>query len=73
MSTLSCFNQNLSTDILSPLNQFEIRDLISLDGHILGNLHIAVTNIGFYLSIGFFFLLVINVLSTNGNKLVSNN
>ena len=60
-------------DISSPLNQFEIRDLFSLDAPILGNLHISITNIGFYLTIGAFFLLVINLLSTNYNKLVSNN
>ena len=75
MSTLSILQNNtkLYTEILSPLSQFEIRDLISLDGHILGNLHLSLTNIGFYLSIAFFFILVINILSTNGNRLVSNN
>ena len=60
-------------DNLSPLNQFEIRDLINIDTPILGNLHISITNIGFYLTVGALFLLVINVLSTNYNKLVSNN
>jgi F-type H+-transporting ATPase subunit a len=60
-------------DVMSPLNQFEIRDLFSIDAPILGNLHISITNIGFYLTIGAFFLLVINLLSTNYNKLVSNN
>lgn len=62
----------LSRDILSPLSQFEIRDLLSIDAPILGNLHISITNIGLYLTIGAFFLLVINLLSTNYNKLVSN-
>jgi F-type H+-transporting ATPase subunit a len=71
-STLS-FNNNLSGEIQSPLNQFEIRDLLSIDAPILGNLHLSLTNIGFYLTIGAFFLLVINLLSTNYNKLVSNN
>jgi F-type H+-transporting ATPase subunit a len=60
-------------DNLSPLSQFEIRDLISIETPIFGNLHISITNIGFYLIIGAFFLLVINLLSTNYNKLVSNN
>ncbi|AGG16015.1 laglidadg endonuclease (mitochondrion) [Neurospora crassa OR74A] len=68
MSTLS-FN-NISTEVLSPLNQFEIRDLLSIDA--LGNLHISITNIGFYLTIGAFFFLVINLLSINYNRLVSN-
>ena len=60
-------------EILSPLSQFEIRDLFSIDTPILGNLHLSITNIGFYLVIGAFFLLVINLLSTNYNKIVSNN
>ena len=63
MSTLSFTSHNLSTEILSPLNQFEIRDLLSIDA--LGNLHISITNIGFYLTIGAFFFLVINLLSIN--------
>ena len=57
---------------LSPLSQFEIRDLINIDTPVLGNLHISCTNIGFYLTIGALILLVINLLSTNYNKLVSN-
>ena len=72
MSTLS-LNNNLWTEILSPLAQFEIRDLLSLDAPILGNLHISITNIGFFLTTGAFFMLIISLLSTNYNKLVSNN
>lgn len=56
----------------SPLTQFEIKDLISIDTPILGNLHISITNIGFYLTMGAFFLLIINLLSTNYNKLIGN-
>lgn len=72
------FLSNINTillwnEIISPLSQFEIRDLFSIDAPILGNLHISMTNIGFYLTIGAFFLLVINLLSTNYNKVVSNN
>ena len=70
MNNISC---NIWRENLSPLSQFEIRDLINIDTPILGNLHISLTNIGFYLTIGAFFLLVINLLSTNYNKLVSNN
>jgi F-type H+-transporting ATPase subunit a len=72
MSTLS-LNNNFNTEILSPLNQFDIRDLVSLEAPILGNLHLSITNIGFYLTIGALFILALNVLSTNYNKLVSNN
>jgi len=46
---------NLNREIVSPLNQFEIRDLLSLDAPVLGNLHISITNIGLFLMIGAFF------------------
>ena len=72
MSSLS-YNISIFRDTLSPLSQFEIRDLINIDTPVLLNLHISMTNIGLYLTIGAFFLLVINILSTNYNKLVSNN
>ena len=47
----------------SPLDQFEIRNLLSLDAPILGNLHISLTNIGLYLTIGTIFILSINSFS----------
>ena len=59
--------------INSPLSQFEIRDLLSLDAPIFGNLHISITNIGFYLTVGAIFLVILSLLGTNYNKLVSNN
>jgi F-type H+-transporting ATPase subunit a len=40
---------------------------------ILGNLHISITNIGLFLTLGAFFILVLSLLSTNYNRLVSNN
>jgi F-type H+-transporting ATPase subunit a len=64
---------NLTREIISPLNQFEINNLLSLDVPLLGNLHISITNIGLYLVLGAFFLLILNLLSTNNNKIVSNN
>jgi F-type H+-transporting ATPase subunit a len=72
LSTLS-LDFNLSREIFSPLEQFEIRDLLSLETGIFGNYHISITNIGLYLTIGFFLILAISILSTNYNKLVSNN
>jgi F-type H+-transporting ATPase subunit a len=63
---------NLFTNIPSPLDQFEIRNLLSLDAPILGNLHVSLTNIGLYLTIGAFLVLVLNILATNYNKVVSN-
>lgn len=63
---------NFFTEVLSPLDQFEIRDLFSLDIPVLGYYHFSITNIGFYLTIGLVFIIVIYLLSTNYDKLVSN-
>jgi hypothetical protein len=60
------------TYINSPLDQFQIRNLLSLDAPILGDLQISLTNIGLYLTIGAFSVLVLNVLATNYNKVISN-
>ena len=60
------------TNITSPLDQFEIRNLLSLDAPILGNLHISLTNIGLYLTIGTFIILMLNILAVNYNKVVGN-
>ena len=60
------------TYISSPLNQFEIRNLLSLDAPILGDLQISLTNIGLYLTIGAFLVITLNVLATNYNKVISN-
>lgn len=63
---------SLYTEITSPLDQFEIRNLLSLDAPILANLHISLTNIGLYLTIGTLIALILNILATNYNKVVSN-
>ncbi len=42
--------QNLFTEIRSPLDQFEIRDILNLEV-LGGNLHLSLTNIGIYLTI----------------------
>lgn len=65
-------NLNLYREVVSPLDQFEIRDLVSIDAPIIGNLHISLSNIGFYLIIAGIFILVLNILGTNYNKLISN-
>lgn len=68
------FSMSMSViEITSPLDQFEIRDLISLDAPLLANIHFSITNIGLYLTIGGFLVLALNLLATNYNKLVSNN
>lgn len=63
---------HLHTEILSPLDQFEIRNLISLDAPILGNFSLSLTNIGLYLTIGGYLVFMISLLSSNNNKIVSN-
>lgn len=56
----------------SPLDQFEIRDFISLKAPILFDIQFSLTNIGMYLSLGTFIVLCLNLLATNSNKIVSN-
>lgn len=56
----------------SPLDQFEIRNLISINAPILGDLNLSLTNIGLYLTISAFLILSLNVFTTNYNKIVSN-
>ena len=53
--------------ITSPLDQFEIRDLISLNAPILGNLSLSLTNIGLYLTLGGYLVFIISIMSTNNN------
>jgi F-type H+-transporting ATPase subunit a len=58
--------------VLSPLDQFEIRDLFSINANLLGNINLSLTNIGLYLSIGLFLTLTYSLLSTNNNKIIPN-
>jgi F0F1-type ATP synthase membrane subunit a len=58
------------SNINSPLDQFEIRDILNLD---FLNLHLSITNIGLYLTIGTLIIIAFGILATNYNKLVSNN
>lgn len=57
----------------SPLDQFEIRDLLNIDAPILGYLHLSITNIGLYLIIATFLAFFLNILATNYSQVVSNN
>ena len=63
---------NNFVNILSPLDQFEVRNLLSLDAPILGNLSLSLTNIGLYLTIGGYLVFIISLLSSNNNKIVPN-
>lgn len=70
---MTSYTMSNYTIITSPLDQFEVRDLLSLDAPLLGNLHLSLTNIGLYLVMGLFLVLSLNVLATNYNRVVSNN
>lgn len=63
---------NFFSNIISPLDQFEIRNLISLDAPVLGNLSLSLTNIGLYLTIAGYLVLMISLVSNNNNRVVSN-
>jgi len=65
-------NNIISTYFTNPLSQFEIRDFFNIKLSFLNNLQLSLTNIGLYLIIGATFILLINLLSTNYNKLIGN-
>jgi len=64
--------RHIYTENSSPLDQFEIRNLLSIDAPIIANMQISLTNIGLYLTIGAFLILSLNILAINYNKIVSN-
>ena len=61
---------NTFSNIISPLDQFNITGLLNIN--LLNILNISLTNIGFYLTTSLVVIVIISVLSTNYNKLVSN-
>jgi hypothetical protein len=63
-------NIHFFQEIVSPLDQFEIRDLFNLN--IMNYLYISITNIGFYLTIGTILILLLSFLSTHFDKIGSN-
>ena len=56
----------------SPLDQFDIKGLLSIGGAIIGNLNLSITNIGLYLSISTIIIIFMALLTNNANKIVSN-
>ncbi len=66
------FYMNTFTHQISPLDQFEIRNLLSLDAPILANLSLSITNIGLYLTLSGSLLFILSLISANQNKIVSN-
>lgn len=58
-----------SNNYSSPLDQFELRDLLSIN--FLDYLHISLTNIGLYLLISFFILINFNIFCIASNLTVN--
>jgi len=57
----------------SPLDQFTIRNLITIKADILGNMQISLTNIGLYLMITTIIIFMLYILATNYNIVTPNN
>jgi hypothetical protein len=65
--------QNIfTTSIYSPLDQFQIVSFISLDLPIFFNFRIALTNIALFLITGAFINIILQLIATNYNKVLSN-
>lgn len=61
---------NLNVWNYSPLDQFEIRDLIKLQAPVFANLNISITNIAFYLILSVSIIIFILILSNNEEKII---
>lgn len=57
-------------NIYSPLEQFEVSSLISLDLPIFGQFHISLTNLGLYTIITIFLAIAFHAVAFNNHKLV---
>ena len=69
MTNLNLITLNQETNN-SPLDQFAIRNLFSIDAPILGDASISLTNIGLYLTISTIILLNLYLVSNNYNSLL---
>ena len=57
---------------LSPLDQFEIRDLIMIDLPIFLNVHLSLTNIGMYFLLSTYVIIIMMLISNNLKKIIHN-
>ena len=62
----------LHLNIISPLDQFEIRNLFSIDTPLLANINLSITNIGLYMTIAAFLAYYLSVLATNHSIITPN-
>jgi len=58
-------------NIISPLDQFTIRDYIELNIYILEELKISLTNISLYLILGSIIVILINIINIDFGKIIS--
>jgi F-type H+-transporting ATPase subunit a len=63
-------NNSVYLFINSPLEQFEITNLISLNAPVLGYLNLALTNLGLYSLIVLFLVVSLHLVANNEGKLV---
>jgi F-type H+-transporting ATPase subunit a len=56
---------------MNPLDQFEIRDLISLNISFFNNMHISLTNITLYLILAGLLTLYLHLFTNNNLNLLS--
>jgi F-type H+-transporting ATPase subunit a len=59
--------------IFSPLNQFEVTNLIGVNAPILGNLHLNLTNLSLYSIFVLLTVLGLHIYANNENKIIPNN
>ena len=65
--------QDIMCQHYSPLDQFEIRNLLSINAPLLANITVSLSNIGLYLTTSVLIAIILDILTTNKNKIVSNN
>jgi F-type H+-transporting ATPase subunit a len=63
-------NNNLIFTIASPLDQFEVTNLIGINAPILGYLNLSLTNLGLYSLIVLTLILSLHLLTINNNKII---
>lgn len=66
------FLQMFKYQIISPLDQFEIRNLFSIDTPLLANMNLSITNIGLYMTIAAFLAFYFSILATNYSRIAPN-
>lgn len=63
----------LINEVINPLDQFEILNLIALDAPIFNYTYISITNIILYLTVGTLIIIALKLVSTNYNKIYASN